>query len=441
MPKMLLEICIGLGDAASDWLVLMLVLPAQSCRAFSLSSTPLLISGNSKYNRGLCCSLHCRHHHNSLNMSPLKGDKKRGSYHTFSMDLQSSSRPPVIGVVIPCYKVSRHIESVLSSIGDEVEIIVVVDDACPEATGRLVEQRCKDPRVSVEFLPNNRGVGGAVLAGYRKAVELGATVIVKLDGDGQMDPSLIGQFVSPIISGVADYTKGNRFFNLESLRSMPTLRLVGNAMLSFVSKLSSGYWKVMDPTNGYTAIDARVAAILPYEKIASRYFFESDMLFRLNTLQAVIRDIPMDAVYGNEQSNLRIRKVLFEFPVQHAIRFFKRIFYNYFLRDFNAASLHLVVGMLLSVSGITYGLAKWMHYSALNVAAPSGTVLLATIQVILGVQFLLAWTTYDVNCNPAEPVSPKLRPTTSLKAAGSLKAAESPMRIRNIDAVPKAGNM
>jgi dolichol-phosphate mannosyltransferase len=351
------------------------------------------------------------------------------------MDFPSSSSSPVIAVVVPCYKVSRHIEGVLSTIGDEVSIIVVVDDACPESTGRLVEQRCNDPRVSVEFLPRNRGVGGAVLAGYSKAVQLGATVIVKLDGDGQMDPSLIGQFVSPIISGVADYTKGNRFFNLESLRSMPALRLMGNAILSFVTKLSSGYWKVMDPTNGYTAIDARLAAILPHDKIASRYFFESDMLFRLNTLQAVIRDIPMDAVYGNEQSNLRIKKVLLEFPAQHAVRFFKRIFYTYFLRDFNAASLHLVVGMLLLVSGVLFGVAKWMHYSTLDTPAPTGTVLLATIQVILGVQFLLAWTTYDVNCNPVEPVSPSLRPISRLKGRSSQ------MQIRAMDRVANAGNM
>ncbi len=333
---------------------------------------------------------------------------------------------------MPCYKVSRHIEGVLASIGDEVRIIVVVDDACPESTGQIVQQHCKDPRVSVEFLPHNLGVGGAVLAGYRRAIERGATVIVKLDGDGQMDPALIEQFVAPIAAGAADYTKGNRFFNLESLRSMPTARLFGNAVLSFISKLSSGYWKVMDPTNGYTAIDARVAAILPHEKIASRYFFESDMLFRLNTLQAVIRDIPMDAVYGNEQSNLRIKRVLLEFPAQHLVCFFKRIFYTYFLRDFNAASLHLLVGVFLLISGAVFGVAKWVHYSELNIPAPSGTVLLATIQIILGVQFLLAWTTYDVNCNPSDPVSSNLRPL------GSSTSNRRGAQVGNVDAMQQA---
>jgi glycosyltransferase involved in cell wall biosynthesis len=263
--------------------------------------------------------------------------------------------------------------------------------------------------VVVEKLPRNRGVGGAVLAGYRVAIDRQADVIVKLDGDGQMDPTLISSFVAPILAQEADYTKGNRFFNLESLRSMPALRVFGNAGLSFISKLSSGYWKVMDPTNGYTAIDARIAQALPFEKISTRYFFESDMLFRLNTLQAVVQDIPMDSVYGDEQSNLRIKRVLLEFPRLHAIRFFKRIFYTYFLRDFNAASVQLLVGVALTLSGVIFGLVKWSHYSELNIAAPTGTVLLATIQVIIGIQCLLSWITYDVNCNPSQAISPRLR--------------------------------
>lgn len=312
-------------------------------------------------------------------------------------------------MIVPCYRVRESILAVIGSIGPEVAHIIVVDDACPDQSGRLVEERCSDPRVSVLYLAQNKGVGGAVIAGYRKALELGASVMVKLDGDGQMDSALITQFIAPILSGEADYTKGNRFFHLESLRSMPILRLCGNAVLSFISKLSSGYWKVMDPTNGYTAIDARVAAHLPLHKISSRYFFESDMLFRLNTLQAVVQDIPMDSVYGDEESNLRIKRVLFEFSFQHVVRFYKRIFYTYFLRDFNAASLELVCGVVLTLSGSVFGVSKWMEYSRLGISAPTGTVLLATIQVILGVQFVLSWITHDVNSNPTSPISRRLR--------------------------------
>lgn len=321
---------------------------------------------------------------------------------------------PSVAVVIPCYRVSKHILSVIQQIGPEVSLIVVVDDACPEGSGRIVQEQCSDPRVVVEFLPVNVGVGGAVLAGYRQAIACGAGVIVKLDGDGQMNPDLIRQFVDPILTGEADYTKGNRFFDLESLRSMPILRLVGNAGLSFISKLSSGYWKVMDPTNGYTAIDARVASVLPYEKISTRYFFESDMLFRLNTLHAAIVDIPMDAVYGDEKSNLKIRRVLFEFPIRHAVRFCKRIFYAYFLRDFNAASVELLAGGSLLVSGAMFGLSKWAYYSSIQQPAPTGTVILATVQVIIGVQLLLSWITFDLNSSPLKPISGRLRGTKAV---------------------------
>lgn len=337
-----------------------------------------------------------------------------------------------VAVVIPCYRVKAQVLSVIKKIGPEVSHIVVVDDACPDESGLWAETRSHDARVCVLRLKKNSGVGGAVLAGYRKAIELGATVIVKIDGDDQMDPSLIPQFIEPITSGEADYTKGNRFFDLESLKGMPAARLIGNAGLSFITKLSTGYWKIMDPTNGYTAIDARVAAILPYSKIAPRYFFESDMLFRLNTLQAVVRDIPIDAHYADETSNLRIKKVLFEFPLKHAIRFAKRIFYTYFLRDFNAASVELVLGTLLAASGTIFGSMKWAHYSALGVAAPSGTVLLATIQVILGVQFILSWITYDVNCNPEVPVSSRLRGTKARMATRYLTPANS----TDVDSTP-----
>lgn len=350
-----------------------------------------------------------------------------------SMHVSKHHPRPVVAVVIPCYRARSHILSVLSKIGPEVSNIVVVDDACPEQTGKFVEQTVNDVRITVTYLETNQGVGGAVLAGYRQAIALGATILVKIDGDDQMDPSAIPQFVEPIIDGRADYTKGNRFFDLESLKEMPFIRVVGNAGLSFITKLSSGYWKIMDPTNGYTAIDARLAAILPHDKIASRYFFESDILFRLNTFQAVVEDIPMDAFYGDEKSNLSIRKVLCQFPFQHAIRFLKRIFYTYLLRDFNAASVQLIVGSLLTASGTIFGLSRWIHYASIGGSAPTGTVLLATIQIIVGIQCLLAWITHDLNSNPQNPVSTRLsirntrRQTTNL-VSPSGAAPESTFR-------------
>lgn len=215
-----------------------------------------------------------------------------------------------ICVVIPCFRVRRHILPLLARMGPEVFRIYVVDDACPEQTGRYVQEEARDPRIRVLHHDANQGVGGAVMTGYRAALQDGADVVVKVDGDGQMDPALIGTFVAPILSGRADYTKGNRFFDIEHVRAMPVARLLGNAALSFMTKLSSGYWHVFDPTNGYTAVHARVLALLPLEKISRRYFFESDMLFRLGTYRAVVADIPMKAVYGDESSQLRIARVV-----------------------------------------------------------------------------------------------------------------------------------
>ena len=166
-----------------------------------------------------------------------------------------------------------------------------------------------------------------------------------------MDPGLIPAFIAPIVEGDADYTKGNRFFDLEGLSSMPKLRILGNAILSFMTKFSSGYWDLFDPTNGYTAIHSNVAQYLPFKKISYRYFFETDMLFRLNTLRAVVLDIPMDAKYGDEKSNLKVSKILFEFTYKHAHNFLKRIFYNYYLRDMSIVTIELPLGALLFVFG------------------------------------------------------------------------------------------
>lgn len=249
-----------------------------------------------------------------------------------------------VAIVIPCFKVKSQILSVLHKTYEWADKVYVVDDCCPEKTGDFVEANVNDSRVVVIRNEKNLGVGGAVMAGYRAAINDGMTVIVKIDGDGQMDPSLVPQFVAPIVRGEADYTKGNRFFDLEGVQQMPRLRLFGNAVLSFMCKLSSGYWNIFDPNNGYTAIHADIARHLPTGKISKRYFFETDILFRLNTLRAVVVDVPMESVYADEVSNLKISKIIGEFALKHIRNFSKRIFYNYYLRDMSVASLELPLG-------------------------------------------------------------------------------------------------
>ncbi len=238
------------------------------------------------------------------------------------------------------------------------------------------------------------------MRGYEAALADGMDIIVKIDGDGQMDPHLILDFVMPIARGEADYTKGNRFFNLEEIRAMPQLRIFGNAILSFMNKLSSGYWDIFDPTNGYTAIHSDVARHLPLKKISRRYFFETDMLFRLNILRAVVVDIPMDAKYGDEVSHLKISKIIGEFFFKHLRNFGKRIFYNYYLRDMSLASFELPVGMMMFGWGVIFGLIHWFESLNSGITTSAGTVMLSALPVIIGMQFILAFIGYDIATVP-----------------------------------------
>lgn len=326
--------------------------------------------------------------------------------------MQDAAPPPTwthgIAVVIPCHRVTRHIADVIAGIGPEVDAIYCVDDACPDDSGEFIRSQVKDPRVRVQRLEANQGVGGAVMAGYRTAIAEGARVLVKIDGDGQMDPSLLPAFVAPILRREADYTKGNRFFDLRRIGDMPLLRRIGNLGLSFMAKASSGYWDIFDPTNGYTALHADVAARLPMESVSKRYFFETDLLFRLNTLRAVVVDIPMDARYGDETSGLKVSQILGEFFFKHLRNTFKRVFYNYFLRDLSVASFELVAGLALLLFGVAFGGWHWQASLASGEAATAGTVMVSALSLLLGTQLLLSFLAYDIASVPRRALHPRL---------------------------------
>lgn len=316
--------------------------------------------------------------------------------------------PKSVAVVIPCYRVHKHILEVISAIGAEVQMIYVVDDACPQQTGNYVVQECSDPRVTVLFHEANSGVGGATISGYRQAIREGADIVVKLDGDGQMEPAHIPMLITPIVNGLADYTKGNRFYYLEGVQQMPLARLLGNAALSFIAKFSTGYWDIFDPTNGFTAVHAKVLERLPLDKIDRRYFFESDMLFRLNTIRAVVMDVPLSARYADEVSNLKIFRSIPEFTRKHVRNSLKRIFYNYYLRDFSVMSLELLLGCLALFMGVSFGSIAWMKSVRTGIVATSGTVMLAALPTLAGIQLILSFLAADSGNVPKVPLHKRL---------------------------------
>jgi dolichol-phosphate mannosyltransferase len=296
---------------------------------------------------------------------------------------------------------------VICAIGEEVSKIYVVDDACPLGTGMHVQEACNDARVHVIFHETNQGVGGATISGYEAAIEAGYDVVVKLDSDGQMDPALVPALVKPIQSGLADYVKGNRFYNPDDAKSMPLGRLLGNLGLSFLTKLSAGYWDIFDPTNGFTAIHKSALARVPLQKIGKRYFFETDMLFRLNIAGAVVVDMPMQARYGDERSGLSAMRSLPEFAVKHVRVFAKRVAYKYFVRDFNMGSINLLFGAALILFGSIYGALNWLESLSTGVAATAGTVMAAALPLILGMQMMMGFWAQDYNSVPKIPLQKK----------------------------------
>lgn len=305
-----------------------------------------------------------------------------------------------IAVVIPSYKVTKHILNVIKDVPNFINHIIIVDDKCPENSGKIAETS-DDNRVIICYHEVNQGVGGAVITGYKKALELGADIVVKIDGDGQMDTSYMQELIQPILDGKADYTKGNRFNDFKALQQMPKVRLFGNSGLSFLVKAASGYWNIMDPTNGYTAIGKKVLEALEFDVIAKRYFFESDMLINLNIENAVVMDVSIPAKYADEKSSLSITKTLFGFPPKLLKGLCKRIVYKYFIYDFNMLSVYLVMGILMVFFGTSFGLYHWIAASEI-VQTPVGTVMLSVLPIILGTQFLLQAIQIDMNNMPKE---------------------------------------
>ena len=300
-----------------------------------------------------------------------------------------------IAAVIPAYRVEREIESVLSGLPSYLKYIIVVDDASPDRTGDLAAAVARrDRRLILLRHTENRGVGGAMISGFRKALELGAQIVVKIDGDGQMDIENLPDLLTPLILGRADYTKGNRFRDFASLRHMPWIRRVGNMGLGFLAKAATGYWNLFDPTNGFLADPT--------------YYFETSMLAHLYLLSSVVQDIPMAAHYKSEVSSLLIHRILLEFPLKLCTTLVRRAVLKNFIYDFSMESIYLLTGLPLLVFGVAFGSYKWIQYASLGIPAPTGTVILPTLSVLLGIQLMLSAIEIDLRSVPQKPLSASL---------------------------------
>jgi len=314
-----------------------------------------------------------------------------------------------IAVVIPCHRVEMEINEVIASLPSYLKHIIVVDDASPDKTAEVVRKFAqKDSRILLISHEKNQGVGGATLTGFRKALELGAQIIVKVDGDGQMDMAYLPDLLSPLIEARADYTKGNRFRDFQALQKMPLARRMGNMALGFLTKAATGYWNLLDPANGFVAIRSNVLAQLPLDQIDRTFFFETSMLTNLYLIKAVVKDIPMPARYQGEMSNLAVHRVLLEFPLKLLRTFIRRLILKNLIYDFSMESIYIFAGLPLLLFGLLFGITKWVDYASRDIPAPTGTVMLPTLSVLLGVQFMIAAIEIDLRSTPTEPLSTPL---------------------------------
>ena len=308
-----------------------------------------------------------------------------------------------VSVIIPAYKVETKINQVVKKIPDFVRSIIVVNDASPDSTTKILAE-ISDPRLIVIHHEKNQGVGGAMVTGYNKALEIGAEIFVKMDGDDQMDSSKIPDLIHPIVIGDSDFTKGNRFLHQTQLKSMPFIRRIGNWGLTFLVKAASGYWHIFDPSNGFTAIHADVWRYINQNKIAKDYFFESSLLTELRFLEAVVQDVYIPARYQDEESSLSIMKVLVTFPFRLLKSTFRRFIYQYYLYNFSFGSLAFVIGMNFVLFGFIWGLIYWIKSIESGIAATTGTVLIAVLPIILGVQLLLQVISQDIADIPKKAI-------------------------------------
>jgi glycosyltransferase involved in cell wall biosynthesis len=304
-----------------------------------------------------------------------------------------------IGVVIPAYNAERSIRKVIEGIPSWVDRVIVVDDASADGTFREAQSIAANNLVVLRH-EVNQGVGGATMTGFQRALDEGVKITVKMDADGQMDPAYLPALLDAVTIQGYDYAKGNRFLHSPELAAMPRYRLFGNFVLTFLTKLTSGYWNVFDPQNGYLAIRREPLSRLALDRIAKRYFFENDLLIHLNILNYRVKDVPMPALYGDEVSHLKVSHVLWSFPAYLFRRFWYRIYQKYVLRDFSPIAVFLFLGLLFFFWGTGFGLYTWWRSATTGEIATTGTVMLSVLPFLVGFELLLQGVILDIQATP-----------------------------------------
>lgn len=301
-----------------------------------------------------------------------------------------------IAVVVPAYNEELLIGPTLDTIPKCVDRIYVVDDcSTDETSGRVTERAKKDPRVSSICHEENRGVGAAIVTGYTAALAEGLDIVAVMAGDNQMDPAFLPKLLDPIIDGKADYTVGNRLINPEFRRGMSRWRFVGNAALTLLTKIASGYWQLVDPQNGYTAISRRALETISIEAIYPRYGYCNDILVRLNVYGFRVKNVPHPARYGLERSKIKYSSYILRLSGLLLKDFLWRLKTKYVVMGFHPLIFFYLFGVIFSIISILTGIYS-LHYKFMQGYEMFVPAVITLLTFGLGVQFLLFAMLFDM---------------------------------------------
>jgi glycosyltransferase involved in cell wall biosynthesis len=302
-----------------------------------------------------------------------------------------------VAVVVPAYDEEKLIGTTLATIPDFVDKVYVVDDASRDGTAARAGEAGE--RVEVITHEKNQGVGAAILTGYRRALAEGIEVTAVMAGDNQMDPADLEAIAAPVARGEVDYAKANRLFTGRAWELIPRTRYLGNAVLSLLTKIASGYWHIADSQSGYTAISRQTLELLDLDRVYKRYGFPNDMLVHLNVINARVRDVPSRPVYGvGENSGIRLHRVIPSISWLLLKAFFWRMREKYVIRDFHPLVFFYVFGILFSLIGLTLGVTVTV-LRILGNDLTVATVVLVALLLIAGLLFTLFAMLFDMESN------------------------------------------